>query len=305
MPLDTIAVREIDSDLEELESDRSLADIANFIGRAEAIDRIELFFLGPIENALDAHGTPANKELKNLKGRAEQLVQRLELANAQYIGSLRDQIKSGSLTGKGFRVELEKYRYEGSTSGDYDGLDLLVGGLFRLAALPQETRTLEPEMIPYQPTPARIILELAKLAITPHDVFFDLGSGLGHVCMLIGLLTGARTIGIEFEPAYCDYSKACARELNLTHVEFVNADVRTADFSTGTIFFLYTPFRGSMLDQVLLRLRRESASRVITICAYGPCTLALATQSWLARMDQNPTTSRALAIFKTTSPARR
>jgi hypothetical protein len=33
------------------------------------------------------------------------------------------------------------------------------------------------------------------------DVFHDLGSGLGHVVMLVALLSGAPAIGVEVEPA--------------------------------------------------------------------------------------------------------
>jgi len=49
------------------------------------------------------------------------------------------------------------------------------------------------EMIAYRPTPAHAILELIKDAnLCQDDVFCDLGSGLGHVVMLVALLSGAR-----------------------------------------------------------------------------------------------------------------
>jgi hypothetical protein len=39
--------------------------------------------------------------------------------------------------------------------------------------------------------------------ITQADVFFDLGSGLGQVPILVNLLSGAAAKGMEFEPVYC------------------------------------------------------------------------------------------------------
>jgi len=108
-----------------------------------------------------------------------------------------------------------------------------------------------------------------------------LGSGLGQVAIVVNLLTGAKTIGVEFEPAFCDYAKDCADAFNLSGVTFINVDARKADYSEGTIFFMYTPFRGEMLQEVLAILKKESLSRKIKIITYGPCTADVALQSWL------------------------
>ena len=289
---------EIQTDIEAIEKERTLFDQANFIGRVEAIDRLEFYILGRIGVALDSH--PA-KDLLDLKDRAERLRDGLEEINARLFRKLRAQIKSGSLTGEKLKRELENYSRDNDGSGrDYDGLDVLVSGLLRLNTPPQEIQPREPEMVFYQPTPARIILELVeKMSITPDEVFYDLGSGLGHVCILVNLLTGVRTKGVEFEPAYCDYARRCASRLNLSRVEFINVDARTADYSDGTIFFMYTPFRGGLLEEVLRKLRRESDKRTISICSYGPCTLDVSNQMWLRRVDRNPNTEHALAIFET------
>ena len=288
---------EIESDIDAIEENRTLFDQANFIGRVEALDRLEFHMLGRIQVARESR--PA-KDWVNLKDRAERLRNRLEETNARLFRKLRAQIKSGSLTGEKLKRELEKYGGDSGDSGRYDGLDVLVGGLLRLNTPPQETQPREPEMVFYQPTSAHIILELVEKMPIPSDaVFYDLGSGLGHVCILVNLLTGARTKGVEREPAYCDYARRCASRLNLSRVEFINGDARTADYSDGTIFFMYTPFRGGLLEEVLRKLRRESDKRTLRICAYGPCALDLSNQTWLRRVDQNPNTEHALAIFET------
>ena len=148
--------------------------------------------------------------------------------------------------------------------------------------MPEQSKELEPEMVFYQKTPVRIIFELAgKCNFASSDVFFDLGSGLGQVPMLVNLLTGIKSIGIEFEPAFCEYSMNCAKELGLSDVHFINTDARKADYSGGNVFFMYTPFEGDMLKEVLEMLLKESLERGIRIITYGPCSSVVATESWL------------------------
>jgi hypothetical protein len=86
---------------------------------------------------------------------------------------------------------------------------------------------------------------------------------------------------VEIEPAYCDYARGSALGLNVTRAEFVEADAREASLASGTVFFLFTPFRGAMLGQVLERLSREGRERPIRVCTYGPCTAEIARASWL------------------------
>ena len=137
-------------------------------------------------------------------------------------------------------------------------------------------------MVYYQKTPARIVFELAERShFTKEDVFLDLGSGLGQVTILINLLAGITARGIEFEPAFCDYAGDCAANLSLSNVTFINADARKADYSEGTVFFMFTPFRGEILQEVLEMLRKESLRRKIKIITYGPCTPLVALQNWL------------------------
>jgi len=157
-------------------------------------------------------------------------------------------------------------------------------------------------MVFYQQTTARIIFELVEEAhLTHDDVFYDLGSGLGHVPIIAHLLSGATTRGVEFEPAYCEYASACAAGLNLACVAFINEDARTSDYSSGTAFFMYTPFTGTILHDVLERLRREAQNRTIRIFTYGPLTPHVARQPWLERVHQHNNHIAALGIFRSRS----
>jgi SAM-dependent methyltransferase len=121
---------------------------------------------------------------------------------------------------------------------------------------------------------------IGKARFGEGDVFFDLGSGLGQVPLLVNLLAGVDAKGIEFEPAYCEHAKRYAEELKLPRVEFIQADARDADYTAGTVFFLYTPFEGGILATVLERLRDE-AGWDIRVFTYGPCTATVAEAGWL------------------------
>jgi precorrin-6B methylase 2 len=137
-------------------------------------------------------------------------------------------------------------------------------------------------MVFYQPTPVRHILRLlTATALSEADVLVDLGSGLGHVALLASMLSGVRSIGIEIEAAYVRSAQECAQGLGLSHVRFICEDARDADLSSGTVFYLYSPFTGSILADVLEKLEQEGKSTRIRICALGPCTRTLAKTPWL------------------------
>jgi SAM-dependent methyltransferase len=181
----------------------------------------------------------------------------------------------------------------------YDALDALVDGAFNLNEIPAPTRPPEREMIHLEPTPVRVVLELAdRVSWQPGDVFYDLGSGLGQVPILIHLLTGVRAVGVEIEPAYCRVARATAEALDLPDVSFVEADARAADYLQGTVFYLFTPFVGEMLQAVLDRLHDQTRGRVVTVCSYGPCCPHVARQPWLKSRDPDPEHEFKLALFE-------
>ncbi len=280
------AIAEIQSDIEAIEKNPSLYEDKNFNERLYAIDFIEFQIMDHIESLLQKTIQP--DELTLLKNRAKKIKIELEEIDNNLFKKLREDIRTGGYTEKGFKNLVNEYvgfnldHTEHQEEEGYDNLDIFINGLFPVRVAPEQTKYLESEMVFYQKTPARIIFEFVeKVRFVQEDVFFDLGSGLGQVAIVVNLLTGAKTIGVEFEPAFCDYAKDCADAFNLSGVTFINVDARKADYSEGTIFFMYTPFRGEMLQEVLAILKKESLSRKIKIITYGPCTADVALQSWL------------------------
>ena len=268
-----------------LEQDRSLREPRYLRQRVEALD------------ALDAHLTDAQFDATPLHRRANAIRAELESFNRKLYEAIRQNIQRGAGA-----ASLLKWMPDADSAAHladregYDYLDELLSGILQLEEPSPQTVALTPEMVPYQPTPARHIFDLIRRAsLTERDVLIDLGSGLGHVTLLASICTPAKCIGIELEPSYIDRARTCARSLNLNNATFIQADVRAADLSQGTVFYLYTPFTGAILRNVLNALRHESAKQKIRIATFGPCTPTLAKESWLNAVG-TPDTDR-IAVF--------
>jgi len=291
------------SDIEIIENNPLLYEEKNFDQRMEAIDFIEFPIIDHIEGLLAK--ADQSQHLLLLKQHAEKVKAELEGINTNLFKKLQVEIQTGSYIGEKFKKLVSEYvdfNLDDSAHQEepgYDNLDVFINGLLSpLEIIPRQTKDLEPEMVFYQKTPARIIFELVeKCNFTKVDVFYDLGSGLGQVAMLVNLMTGVKTKGIEFEPAFCDYSRECATKLNLSNITFINADARQADYLDGTVFFMYTPFHGGILKEVLEILRKESLQREIKIITYGPCTPEVASQSWLGSTVPKGDNIYKLSVF--------
>jgi hypothetical protein len=265
--------------IEQVESDSSLFDPDQLRKRLDLLDELDASLANaePESSIADSDNAAAYERVTAIRTR-------LEALNAAIYQSIRAGIQQSAGPYDLIRwIERCGYRNGIPRRGlSYDRLDELISGVLQLRKPDNPHIYPSPDMVFYQPTPARHILYLIGAGgLSEADVFVDLGSGLGHVPILVSLLTGAGSIGIELEPAYIASARDCAHILGLGRVTFVQQDAIEADLSTGTVFYLYTPFIGASLRTVLLRLRRESASRTIRLCTLGPCTGIIAKQRWL------------------------
>lgn len=259
--------------LDELADDPLLLDEAYFSERVEALDLLE-WLLIELEAALADHAE--REHVAAVIDHAHGVQTHLQQVNERLFQRLQAAIRTQAYTGPELMAELRRYApgTPGTTTDGqylYDSLDILVNGILGLQ-LPEQTEVaLEPEMVMYQPTPARIILDMIEqTGVGSQGIFFDLGSGLGHVPILVALISGARACGVEIDPGYCAVARACAKRLSIENVEFLCQDARAADFSQATIFYLYTPFRGAILHTVLEKLHTEAQKRPISIYICGP-----------------------------------
>lgn len=255
--------------------------------RVELLDRLESHLLDPGANAdpsLYRQATAARSEL--------------EAANQNAYDTIRAAIQRGE--GQRTLVEWLPRARLSADANDHDGydyLDEIVAGVLQLDD-PGPT-SVEPtaEMVFYQPTPARHILDLFdRAALTADDVLMDLGSGLGQVALLAAICTPARSIGVDIEPAYVACARRAASALNLKSVAFIEDDARAIALDDATVYFLYTPFSGEILRTMLERLRCQAERREIRMCTYGPCTDTIAAAEWLEPIE--PLRSGRVAIFR-------
>jgi len=258
--------------------------------RAAALDALERW----LPDTADDGPAPAGATWRRaLAWRA-----RLQAANEALFAAIRAHVLEGA--GRAALWPVIEICRKGQTAprGDgYDALDELVGGVLQMPEPGKPLLEQATDMVFYQPTPARHIVDLIERAGPgADDVLVDLGSGLGLVPLLASIVSPARCIGVEREPAYVASARACARALRLERAAFVVADAREADLSRGTVFYLYTPFRGAVLRVVLDALRAQAAQRPLRVCGYGPCVRDLAAEPWL-HADAAPDPQR-VTIFR-------
>lgn len=272
--------------LERVDQDRGLHEPACLRRRFEALDAVD---------ALLADGQSIGTGL--LK-RAKAICADLESVNFKLYEVIRREIRRGA--GAARLLEWMPDSNDPSSFPKYNGydyLDDLIAGILQLEEPSTQNSQLGSEMVPYQPTPARHIFDfIRRISLTDHDALIDLGSGLGQVTLMASICTKAICTGIELEPSNVKSARQGAHSLNLKNANFIQADARVADLSSGTVFYLYTPFSGGILREVLNSLRQQATTREIRICTFGPCTRAVAEEPWLNAIG--PVETDRIAVFR-------
>jgi predicted amidohydrolase/precorrin-6B methylase 2 len=297
--LRSMKMEKLIKDLEDLRANPDLYEESNLNARTEALE-----FIRMIEEMYLLR--PRDQDLQELYHQAQIFRRRLEGINTRLFAQLRGKLEMGQYTPALLRTHFDAYtdyrpENAGSPHYGYDDLDGLVSGVFFSRPTPDETLERQPGMIRYQPTPASVILELIdQVGFKPQDVFFDLGSGLGHVLALVRLLAGVRCVGIEYQPSYAAYAQEMVSELGLIGITILNGDARDADYSQGTVFFMFNPFGGRIFDTIMDKLQAQADTRQITIGSYGSCTAQIAALPWLSIQDTQTIDDFKLAIFRST-----
>ncbi len=298
----------LERDLGALEQDHSLYDDDNLAARFLALKTLDF-----LEEAFQirADHQPVAARLQRVRALQTDLKRR----NQALFQTLRIAIRTGIVTPRQLRTLFEsncRYRPADMACQHWgaEAADALAAGLFRSDCPPQQwdggdavfdaplfERGAD-EMIHYESTPVSALLELVdRVPLTRADRFVDIGSGLGQVVLLVHLLTGVEAIGLEVMPAFVEQARRDAATLGIDGVTFRQGDARTADLCAGTVYFLFSPFRGQMLQTALDRLRREATARRLTICSFGPCTEQIAAEMWLTLQEAEMNHEFRLAIF--------
>lgn len=150
-----------------------------------------------------------------------------------------------------------------------------------LTALPDDGSELPRGCVPYLPCRVDALLEVIERAeIGPDDVFVDIGSGVGRATALVHLLTGAGVIGIEIQSDLVHTAREVANAVS-SSIANVHGDAAelAGRMMNGSVFFLYCPFSGERLQQVLRDLEAIAETRPIRVCCVD---LPLPACHWLA-----------------------
>ena len=160
--------------------------------------------------------------------------------------------------------------------------DAFVERALGIAEPPRAEKAREKDMVHYLASPFEVVLQLIA-ELGEGDVLYDLGAGLGKVTLSTAWLSVARAKGVEMEPAYTREAEARARALRFERAEMLCADAREVDYSDGTAFYLYDPFRGAILEAVLAKIRAGAADRKIRVFSRGASTAAIELVPWLEK----------------------
>ncbi|MGY3232445.1 hypothetical protein ACVWWJ_003929 [Luteibacter sp. HA06] len=256
-----------------------------FLARADAIDRLDLHLSGGKDHSLRVAGL--------------RLIDTMEAIDRELFERVRGRIRQGD------RQALSPWTGGEALPGQhYDALDALLAGVLAIDEPGIDAPVSPPEMVFYQPSPARHIMDgIRRASIVVGDVVLDLGAGLGHVPMLVHVLTGARTRGVEREPAYVDSAARAASALALGQVSFVAGDAREADLADVNVFYLFTPFLGTVLRDMLARIEAEAALRPLRVVVLGPCARTFARIPWLHSDDPDPSATDRIVVFRSSRQA--
>jgi hypothetical protein len=172
-------------------------------------------------------------------------------------------------------------------------LDAVLG----LGDMPDDGPEVPRGCVPYLPSPVEALLRMVDRAgVTSSDVFVDIGAGLGRTTAFVHLLTGAEALGIEIQSGLVRTARALAAALGLSRIAYCEGDAATSiqSVSTGSVFFLYCPFSGDRLTNVLGGLEVISRGRAIRVCCLD---LPLPPCPWLmpeAQPDRDLTIYRSV-----------
>jgi hypothetical protein len=195
-------------------------------------------------------------------------------------GTLRAELEAGRLTVADWRARM-------ATTPSYE-IDAWTRTLFGFQDVPDTTVALSADMVSYVATHVQQIAEMAA-ELGPSDVFYDLGSGLGFVPILVSWISGARAVGIELEPRFVAFARERAAALGLAdRVRFVEGDLREATRDDATAVFLFYPVRGALLAQVIERVRLGVEGRAVRVYSLGLSGPPLVAQPWIAVRGQSP-----------------
>lgn len=216
---------------------------------------------------------------EDMRARAVRLQDILHDQDEAEIGPVREALAAGGFEAEAFRAAVAaRVPHE---------RDPFVRRLLKVDRVPERVTERPAGMVHYVASPLDATLEICRF-VSPEDLFCDVGSGLGLVTMLVRLLTGARTRGVEYDPAYHAWAEARAAELGIDRIEYVQGDARFADYSGVTVLYFYDTFRGGFLEEMVVRMKEIADAGPLTVISRGMSSPVLEAVPWLEVVARPP-----------------
>lgn len=109
----------------------------------------------------------------------------------------------------------------------------------------------EQQVHAYGETPLTTLEMIAKeCQIQGKDTVFELGSGRGRTCFWLHEFIGCRVVGIEYIGEFVERGNRIIDQLSVKGVSFRKESMEEADFSGGTVFYLY----GTCLEEKTIKI---------------------------------------------------
>jgi hypothetical protein len=213
------------------------------------------------------------------RGELLKVLAELRAASRQSHSALRSRITSGGLRGPGLR---ELFDAVPALERDH-----FVEEALGIAYPPLDEGAPGTDLMSYAPSGYdEIVYAFDQSKLAPGDAFLDLGAGLGKVVMLAELLTGAVSVGVEYDEQLCNLGNEARRALGLQGERLRAQDARELASFDADVVFMYLPFSGEVLATVLARLLNDERPRclctgALELARYPQLSLAAPPQSWL------------------------
>lgn len=161
----------------------------------------------------------------------------------------------------------------------------------------------EPDAVGYSATSyAAIWTILNTLDLQETDVFVDIGCGKGRVTCCAARFQLERVIGIEVDAALRQIAERNAGRLRRRNspISIIGIPAQAADYSDGTVFYLFNPFGAATLKRVLEQIHSSLSERPrnVRIVYVRPLHEELLRDcGWLRQTDSWPPCRRLLLRY--------
>lgn len=136
-------------------------------------------------------------------------------------------------------------------------------------ALAQGTKRSDDEgkkIVPYVPTPQRVVDRMLELAqVRKDDVVYDLGSGDGRIVITAARKYGVHAIGFEIDPERIKESRENIKKARVEHlVEIRQQDIRNVDLSHASVLTMYLLPKVNLMIRPNIWKQMKPGSRVVS-----------------------------------------